>query len=88
MADPWRGEDTIWADVSRLDNGNVGAAYCWKTPSGWTGRRFHLGTNNEVFGAEVYAIYQALSIIDREQGRGIPSSWTLLPPSIGSGRIP
>ena len=35
-----------------------------------TGRRFHLGTNKEVFGAEVYAMYQALNIIDRRQENG------------------
>ena len=31
---------------------------------GWTERRYHLGNNKEVFGAEVYAIYQALCLFD------------------------
>ena len=39
-------------------------------PWGWTGRRFHLGNNKEVFDAEVYAIYQALSIMGRCQETG------------------
>ena len=41
-------------------------AYIGQSPTrvrwqeGWAGRRFHLGSNNEVF--EVFAIYQALRI--------------------------
>ena len=52
-----------------LRSGSVGAACAWRTPGGWTGRRFHLdlGNNKEVFDAEVYAIYQALSIMDQRQ---------------------
>ena len=51
----------------REGSGNVGAAW---TPGGWTGRRFHLGNNKEVFAAEVYAIYQELSIMDQRQETG------------------
>ena len=65
----WTREDTIWTDGSRLDSGKVGAVCAWETPSGWTGRRFHLGTNKEVFDAEVYAIYQALRNLDQRQER-------------------
>lgn len=36
-------------------------------PSWWTGRRFHLDTNKEVFGAKVHATYHALSIMDQRQ---------------------
>ena len=36
----------------------------------WTGRRFHLGTNKEVFDAEVYAIYQALRIFEERHQSG------------------
>ena len=61
--------DTIWTDGSHLDCGRVGAACVWRTPGGWTGRRFHLGKNKEVFDAEVYAIFQALSIINQRQER-------------------
>ena len=38
-----------------------------KTPGGCAGQRFNLGTNKEVFGAEVYAIYRALDIVDQKQ---------------------
>ena len=59
-ANEWRRRDTIWPDGSRLGSGEVGAACVWQSSSGWTGRRIHLGTNQEVFDAEVFAIYQAL----------------------------
>ena len=36
----------------------------------WTGRRFHLGDNKEVFDAEVFAIYQALRIFEARQQSG------------------
>jgi ribonuclease HI len=46
--DPWVGR-------------NTGRTY-YPLPSneGWTGKRFHLGSNKEVFDAELYAIYQAV----------------------------
>ena len=44
----------------------------WRTrsPEGWEGRCFHLGDNKEVFDAEVYAIAQAIEVIDQKQERG------------------
>ena len=42
----------------------------WQTPEGWAGQRYHLGTNKEVFDAEVYAIYQALRVSDQRQENG------------------
>ena len=73
-AGTWRRGNTIWTDGSRLDDGSVGAACAWRTPgsegSRWTGHRFHLGNNKEAFDAEAYAIYQALSIMDRRQETG------------------
>ena len=36
----------------------------------WTGHRFHLGTNREVFDAEIFAIYQALCTLDERQENG------------------
>lgn len=33
-------------------------------PAAWTGRRHHLSDDEEVFGAEVYAIHQALKIFE------------------------
>ena len=61
----WRRRDTVWADGSRLDSGDEGAACIWRTPAEWTGHRFHLGTNKEAFDAEVCAIYRALCILGR-----------------------
>ena len=60
--------DTFWTDGSRLDNKRARAAVVWRLPSGWVGRRYHLGNNKD---AEVFAIYQALRIINRrpESGR-------------------
>ena len=37
---------------------------------GWTGRRFQLGTNKEVFDAEVFAIWQALRVLERRNESG------------------
>ena len=48
----------------------MGAAFVWRRPDGWAGRRFHLGTNREVFYAEVFAIYQALLWLDQLQESG------------------
>ena len=62
--------DTIWTDGSRLDSGEAGAVCVWEIPSGWTGRRFHLDSNKEVFDAEVNAICQALCIADRREESG------------------
>ena len=57
----WRMQGTIWTDGSRLDSGKVGAACVWKTREGWTGKRFHLGDNKEVFDAEVFAICSSIA---------------------------
>ena len=46
------------------------AALQWQTSEGWTGKRFHLGTNKEAFDAEVYAIYQALRVFEKRGQSG------------------
>ena len=46
-ASEWRWRDTIWTDGSRIESEEVGAACIGQSPSGWTGRRFHLGTNKK-----------------------------------------
>ena len=56
---------TVWTDRSRLESGKVGAAVAWWRNGGWTGRGTYLGTNKEVFDAEVFAIYQALKAFDQ-----------------------
>ena len=64
--------DTIWTDGSRLDSSRVGAACAWQTEQEvWTGKRFFLGDNKEVFDAGVFAILQALKVFDerRQSGR-------------------
>ena len=47
----------------------MGAAYVWRTTGGWDGLCFHLG-NKEVFDAEVYAVSQALEVLERRQESG------------------
>ena len=60
----WTTRSTVWTDGSRFDTGEAGAACVWKREDGsWTGRRFHLGANKDVFDAEVFAIYQALKAL-------------------------
>ena len=39
-------------------------------PGGMDRARFQLGTDKEVFDAEVFAIYQALRAVERRQERG------------------
>ena len=49
----------------------MGAACVWRSPGGgWTGRRFQLGRNKEVFDAEVFAIWQALRALEQRNERG------------------
>ena len=63
------GHDTIWTDGSKLGSGRTGAACAWQTVrEGWTGRRFYLGDNKEVFDTEVFAILQALRVFN-ERGQ-------------------
>ena len=56
LADQHGLADTVWTDGSRLDNEKVGAAFVWRRPEGWQGSRFHLGSNKEVFDAEVFFV--------------------------------
>ena len=67
MAREWKGRDTVWTDSSRFDSGEVGSACLWRDGEGWKGSRYHLGTNKEVFDAEVFAIFQALKACERGQ---------------------
>ena len=44
----------------------MGAACVWRSPGGgWTGRRFQLGKNKEVFDAEAFAVWQALRALEQ-----------------------
>ena len=61
-------ENTIWTDGSRLENGAVGAAVAFREGGSWKRRGTYLGRNKEVFDAKVFAISQALEILnDREE---------------------
>jgi hypothetical protein len=61
-------ECTAWTDGSRLDDGKVGCSVVWAVEeeagtsrcNRWEGQAYHLGSNKEVFDAELYAIYQAI----------------------------
>jgi ribonuclease HI len=59
---PWTDrQDTVWTDGSRLEDGRVGCSMVWEEEEGrWNGQAFHLGTNKEVFDAELYAIFRAM----------------------------
>ena len=59
--------NTVWTDGSRIESKRVGAAFVWRSPVGWLGHRYHLGSNKEVFDAEVFAIYQALLWLEGRQ---------------------
>ena len=51
-------------------SGAVGAACVWRSPEGgWTGRRFQLGKNKEVFDVEVFAVWQALRALEQRKER-------------------
>lgn len=58
------GVGTPFRLTARLDSGEVGVECGWQTPEGWADRRYHLGSNKEVFGAETYAIHRVLRILD------------------------
>ena len=62
--------NTVWTDGSRLESKRVEAAFVWRSPVGWPGHRPHLGSNKEVFDAEVFAIYRALLWLEGRQGTG------------------
>ena len=49
----------------------MGAACVWRSPEGgWTGRRFQLGKNKQVFDAEVFAVWQALRALEQRSEHG------------------
>ena len=69
-AKEWNRRDTVWTDGSRQEGGAVGAACVWRSPEGgWTGRRFQLGKNKEVFDAEVFAVWQAHRAFEQRSER-------------------
>jgi ribonuclease HI len=56
----------IWTEGSRDDLGNVGAAFSWTDGTNWTGLKYGLARNTEVFKAELFPLLQA-TIINRDE---------------------
>lgn len=54
----------LWTDGSKLDQGRVGAAVCWKdgARNQWKDQTVFLGKNKEVLDAELWAILKALEV--------------------------
>ena len=87
----------MWTGGSRLQSGKVGAAVAWREDGGWTGRSTYLGTNKEVFDAEVFAILRAVRLLNERNeagqahgffglsGCGCPDPARRLWPSPGAG---
>ena len=68
----WSRPDMVCADESRQEDGAVGTACVWRSSGeegGWTGRRFQLGINKEVFDAEVFPVWQALRALGQRNER-------------------
>ena len=63
-------ERTVWTDGSRLESGRVGAAWAWWQEGGWRGDGSFIGTNKEVFDAEVYALLEAIRLLNNRGETG------------------
>ena len=53
----------LWTDGSRKEDEWVGCAVVWKEER-WNKRRIHLGRQKEAFDAEMYAMSEAVKIVD------------------------
>ena len=70
MAREWTDQErTVWTDGSRLNNGRVGAAWAWQQGGEWREEGIFLGTNKEVFDAEVFATHRAVDLLNRRGER-------------------
>lgn len=58
----------LCTDGSKLDQGNTGAAVCWKDErlDCWKNKRFYLGKNKKILDAELWAISEALTVATKE----------------------
>ncbi len=54
----------MWVDGSKLDQGNAGAAVCWKdkVSNSWKSTAVFLGKNKEILDAELWAIANGLDV--------------------------
>ena len=66
-ANEWQGT-AIWTDGSRLEDGSVGCAVArhHSEHDAWTGVRVHMSKNQEVYGAELHAIYRVMLTLFQE----------------------
>lgn len=55
----------FWKDGSRLEPGMAGARVSWRHLQTWTTRRVYMGTNKEVFYAELNVIVEALEVASK-----------------------
>lgn len=62
----------LWTDGSKLDQGHIAAAVCWKdeTDGQWKEKSMFLGKNKEILGAELWAISEALDIAKKTINMG------------------
>ena len=68
------GAAAVWWAPERVEPPWVGPATGrtynpGRREAGWTGRRYHLGKNKEVYDAELYALYQAAKLFDERNER-------------------
>ena len=62
-------ENTVWTDGSRLENGAVEATVVFTEEGVWKRKGIYLSRNKEVFDAEIFAIRQALELLDNRNER-------------------
>ena len=66
----------MWTDGSKLDQGNTGAAVCWKDKKldRWKNKSVYLGKNKGILDAELWAILEALIVATKEtrNAKGTP----------------
>ena len=60
----------MWTDGSRLGSGRVGAAVAFWARGSWARGGTYLGSNKEVFGAEVIAILRAVRLLSERNESG------------------
>ena len=67
-ATKYRASLVMWTDGSKLDNGNSGAAVCWrdKRLARWKQKSVFLGKNKEILDAEPWEISDGLDIAIQE----------------------
>jgi len=56
----------LWTDGLKEEDEWVGCAVVWKEGERWNKRRTHLGRQKEAFDAEMYAMSEAMKIVDEK----------------------